>query len=206
MAGPGTTQTYKASVREGGAGTAELVPDSPTAPPVPDENGNPVPVTFRFNVAVKGDKVKTAVIVGSTEPPDVKLHLQVHDEDGQPLKSLPFEVKAAGKTFPGTTSADGTVEITFPRAPEAQLTVQGDKPHVFKLQLGKLADPKEVLGAQQRLQSLGYELRASGKLDDNTKKAVAAFRAHAGLPEGSELDAATSGKLDEEYRKEMQGD
>ena len=206
MAAPQTAQSWKARVREGGgATTVDLIPDG-AAPPVPDDNGNPVPVTFRFNVAVKGDKVRAAVIVGSTEPPEVKLRLRVNDEDGQPLRSLPFEVKAAGKTFPGTTTADGTVQISFPRAPEAQLTVQGEKPHVFKLQLGKLAEPKEVLGAQQRLQSLGYELRASGKLDDGTKKALAAFRAHAGLPEGADLDDATSAKIDEEYRKEMQGD
>jgi hypothetical protein len=200
-------QGWRASVRSAKEGKTEvaLVPDG-AAPPVPDDHGNPVPVTFRFTVDGKGPPVKTAVIVGTTEPPEVKLHLQVHDEDGQPLKSLPFELKAAGKTVTGETTADGTVQVSFQRAPEAQLTVKGEKDHLFRLQLGKLEKPEEILGAQQRLQSLGYELRASGKLDDATKKALAAFRAQAALPAADGLDAATAKKIDDEYRREMQGD
>ncbi len=192
------SQTYKATIK---SGTAELIPDA-AEPPVPDDNGNAVPVTFRF----KTGGVKTAVVVGSSEPPVVKLHLLVEDEDGHPHKSRPFEVKAAGKSFTGTTTAAGIVDVSFPRAPEAQLTVQGEAgPQLYQLQLGKLDPPESVLGAQQRLMSLGFELRARGKVDGETKKAVSAFRNEMGLPAGSDLDPDTSKKIDEEYKKRMQG-
>ena len=86
------------------------------------------------------------------------------------------------------------------------MTVQGEAgPQTYQLQLGKLDPPESVLGAQQRLQSLGFELRARGKVDDETKKAVTAFRAELGLPAGSDLDPDTSKKIDEEYQKRMQG-
>lgn len=189
---------YKTSVK---SGAAELIPDA-AEPPVPDENGNAVPVTFRFKVG----GVKTAVVVGSGEPPAFKLHLLVEDEDGNPHKSRPFEVKAGGKSFTGTTTAEGIVEVSFPKAPEALLTVDGaaGKQH-YQLQLGKIEKPDTPLGAQQRLQSLGFELRATGKLDDDTKKAIAAFRKEVSLKDGSDLDAETQQKLDDEYKKRMAG-
>ncbi len=199
---------YQAQVRaEGSATSAVLLSDAEVAKAeVPDEHGNPVPVTWKLEVQTKEGGVTASIVVGTGEPEEVALHLLVEDEEGHPHRSRPFELVAAGKSFSGKTTADGIVKVKFPKAPEVRLTVEGEQgPQVFRLQLGALKPPGSVLGAQQRLQSLGYALRASGKLDDETKKAISAFRQAQGLKDGSALDDETGKAIDAAYAKEMKG-
>ncbi|MGZ6144271.1 MAG: peptidoglycan-binding domain-containing protein [Myxococcales bacterium] len=199
---------YQAQVRaQGKATSAVLLSAAEVAKAeVPDDHGNPIPVTWKFKVQTKEGAVTTAVVIRTSEPEQVELHLLVQDEEGHPHRKRPFEVSAAGKQVTGTTTDEGIVDVSFPRAPEVKLTVQGEQgAQVFRLMLGALKPAAEVLGAQQRLQALGYALRASGKLDDETKKAVSAFRLAQGLKDGTALDDETTRAVDAAYAKEMKG-
>lgn len=199
---------YQAQIRaEGDTTSAVLLPDEEVKKAkVTDDHGNAVAVTWKFKVQGPKGAVTTSVVVGTSEPEEVSLHLLVEDEEGHPHASRPFELVAAGKTVSGKTTAEGIVDVKFAKAPEAKLTVHGEAgDQVYQLQLGALEAPDSVLGAQQRLQSLGYSLRASGKLDDDTKKAIAAFRRAQGLKEGSALDDETNKAIDAAYTKEMKG-
>ena len=206
--GAAARRLYQAQVRaQAGATSAVLLSEAEVEKAeVPDDHGNSIPVTWKFKVSSPKGTVTTAVVVGSTEPEEVALHLLVQDEEGHPHRKRPFEVTAAGKSVTGTTTDEGIVDVKFPRAPEVKLTVDGEQgKQTFRLMLGALKPAGEVLGAQQRLQALGYSLRASGRLDDETKKAVTAFRQAQGMKDGSALDDETNQAIDAAYVKEMKG-
>lgn len=123
------------------------------------------------------------------KPGEVPLKLKVHDPDGHPHESRPFEIQlAGGKVIKGTTTKDGIVLARVPKGKPAKLVVQGKEgPHVVQLQLGKLEAPETIKGAQQRLLSLGYKLGVSGKIDAATKKALALFKQDHALPGKAEI-------------------
>jgi N-acetyl-anhydromuramyl-L-alanine amidase AmpD len=115
--------------------------------------------------------------------------------------SCAFEVKVGDQVIKGTTSPQGVVDTEVPRAKQAELTVHGATgTQKFTLAMGVLAPASGVLGAQERLQSIGYACQPSGKLDDDTKAAISAFQSDHHLPANGALDAATAKSIDDAYR------
>ena len=160
---------------------------------------------FSFTVSSGGAKQKVAIVPWPkpeyAAPGEIALNLKVQDAEGLPHRSRPFEIKAAGKSIKGMTTGDGIVKVKVPEAAEAHLSIDGASgPQVLRLKLGKLHPPETVRGAQQRLQSLGYQVRPSGDLDAPTTQALAAFRHDHGLPEGTGLDEKVSRDIHAAYR------
>src|SRR5207245_49450 len=61
--------------------------------------------------------------------PAQQISIQVHDEQGKPLKTRPYKVHLVGKVLKGTTDGDGVVTIDLPpNAREARLEIDDMQP------------------------------------------------------------------------------
>src|ERR1041384_6276948 len=126
-------------------------------------------------------------------PETLRLKLKVEDEDGHPHVSCPFEIKVGSDVIKGTTTPEGVVDAQVPRAKQAELTIHGHAAtQRFTLQMGALAPATGVLGAQERLESIGYSCHPTGALDDETKAAIGGFQKDHKLPVTGALSAATA--------------
>jgi peptidoglycan hydrolase-like protein with peptidoglycan-binding domain len=127
------------------------------------------------------------------------VHVVLHDESGQPLAGVAYELEAQGERFDGTTNADGAVrERVDIRAREAQLQLFPDgRDHparVVRFAIGHLDPPSTDSGIRGRLINLGYD-RSEPDAD-----AVRAFQRDAGLDAHGEVDVATLEKLRDAHR------
>src|SRR5262249_10797427 len=67
-----------------------------------------------------------------------------------------------------------------------------------ELQFGFLPPLTEMIGVQRRLKNLGFlKGQPSGRMDDATKDAIAAFQGRIGLEATGKFDDVTRGKLRE---------
>ncbi|MBI4716607.1 MAG: PAAR domain-containing protein [Planctomycetes bacterium] len=129
------------------------------------------------------------------EPAQLRMRLL---DDGIPRANLPFQLDVDGRRFEGVTDADGILLCPIPGNARRGHLVVGppDDPTEYDLQLGFLDPCAELSGAQMRLSNLSlYGGAAHGKLDEETREAIAAFQGRAGLAVTGEPDAGTLQKL-----------
>lgn len=124
------------------------------------------------------------------------------DEDGQPLASRPYELKAGGETFTGETGSDGGLRHEIPlSAKTAELKIILDRDGnpetlTWKLDLGGLDPVETTYGLKGHLTNLGYDCGGvDDQLTEKTKDALREFQADHGLPVTGENDRITREKL-----------
>ncbi len=125
------------------------------------------------------------------------LRLQLLECD-EPLANLDYTLEHSGKTFAGTTDANGVVEVYVP--PDLTKVIlrvgEGDEERVYDISPRTLNPTEDVDGAQARLANLGYyEGQAHGTLDDATAAALRRFQRVQELDPTGELDQATVAAL-----------
>lgn len=123
---------------------------------------------------------------------------------GEPRRSEPYTLDIDGVRTDGQTDSDGNIRISIP--PNAKkgtlLLGAGEKQTRYDLHLGQLDPVDEISGAQKRLNNLGFKCgRADGSLNPETKQALRAFQAFAGLPVTGDLDEATKAKLRQAHER-----
>src|SRR5260370_31550407 len=111
---------------------------------------------FSFTVSSGGAKQKVAIVPWPkpeyAAPGEIALNLKVQDAEGLPHRSRPFEIKAAGKSIKGMTTADGIVKVKVPEASETHLSIEGASgPQVLRRKLATLAPAAQARAAHQRL-------------------------------------------------------
>lgn len=129
-------------------------------------------------------------------PPTTKLRVVLESPDGTPIADQEWTLTVDGKTFTGTTGADGVMQAEVPvKAKRASVKV---RELTWDLQVGGLnpLDPDVadggISGAQQRLANLGYAISAiDGQLNEETGAALKSFQAAAEIQESGTLDDAT---------------
>jgi N-acetylmuramoyl-L-alanine amidase len=124
--------------------------------------------------------------------------------DGEPRRNEPFNLEVNGEIKNGTTDSDGNLTAFIPpNAKTGKLTIgSGERFMEYQLELGRLDPSSEISGAQKRLNNLGFHSgQADGQLNEDTKKALAAFQAFSGIAVTGELDDATKGKLRQEHER-----
>ncbi|MFO0838743.1 MAG: peptidoglycan-binding protein [Phycisphaerae bacterium] len=130
------------------------------------------------------------------EPARLKVRLLFAD---QPLSGRPYTIKIDGRDGqPGTTDGDGNIDVgVASNAKRAIVTLgEGDHAQVFEFDIGKLSPASEVIGAQMRLENLGYlPVETDGVLGPATEASLKAFQHETGLPVTGKLDPATQQKL-----------
>jgi hypothetical protein len=128
-----------------------------------------------------------------------RLNLCLLDSQGKPRPGLNYQLVVDGKTFKGTTGADGLIsEVVPPNANKANLTVQvpdtGDEQ--YTLDLAYLNPVDYASGVQARLKNLGlFKPAISGNFDDDTADAISRFQDRIGLPVTGQADDATKQAL-----------
>lgn len=127
--------------------------------------------------------------------PSLPLRFQLRGLDG-PRRGERFELWVRGKLqSEGTTDDDGFADLRVPaNAVEGLLTVGETR---VVLDFGCLNPADDVLGAQQRLQNLGFPCGMErGSIGPLTELAIRAFQTQQqDLPVTGELDAATCARL-----------
>jgi hypothetical protein len=136
------------------------------------------------------------------EVPTVKLKLQLKDRRGQCVASKSFELEVDGRTIPGSTDADGKLEVEIPaRAREASLVLEldGERRLTVPLAIGRLDPAEQPSGVRQRLRNLGL-LPQEDPSDAEVEHALASFQALVALTPSGTPDAATQDELKKEHK------
>jgi hypothetical protein len=116
--------------------------------------------------------------------------------NGKPLANQSYILILDGEVSNGTTDGDGKLEHPLsPKAQTGKVTFPDlDEEHI--LNLGHLDPVDEVSGVQARLRNLGFLAgEPSGKMDDATRNAIAAFQKSRDAPSSGELDQSTKDAL-----------
>jgi hypothetical protein len=132
-----------------------------------------------------------------------KLSLRLVYDDG-PRRKEPYILDIDGKILKGTTDSDGYIRISImPNAKKGKLTIgTGERLMEYNLRLGRLDPVDEITGIQTRLRNLGFNCgHINGIFDEETKQALEAFQASAGLPTTGEIDSATKAKLKQAHER-----
>lgn len=116
---------------------------------------------------------------------------------GEPRANVDFVAEVGDVATTGTTDGDGRVSLYVrPDAERARITL-ADTGEVIELALGHM-DPVDTLrGAQARLVTQGYAKAVTGEWDGRSARALERFQREHGLEPTSELDEASSRKLEE---------
>ena len=130
-----------------------------------------------------------------------KFRLQVYEE-GEAVAGAPWKADLGNATHEGETDGDGVLEFPIPNgATTATIDVETPKgKRRFKAKLGAMDPPDTVRGAQKRLSNLGFgPLRATGRLDDQTRGAISKFQALNDIDPTGDLDQKTVDALHEQH-------
>ena len=118
------------------------------------------------------------------------LKLRLTEEDGDPRADVPWVLSVDGRTFSGRTDADGRIEQRIPPdARRVELSVDGEEPVL--MDLGHVDPIESLRGVQVRLANLGFNCGSETTIGEQTRKALRAFQARAGLEPTGVLDATT---------------
>lgn len=130
----------------------------------------------------------------------VRIRLQLTRGATEPLGSRRYELEVEGRTYTGTTEADGLLEQWIStRARTATLRVwidEDEEPWVVELRIGHLDPLETTSGLRGRLENLGFTCGEDG---EKLSAALRAFQESAGLTATGEIDGATLEKLDDIY-------
>jgi hypothetical protein len=128
-----------------------------------------------------------------------KLQLRVLEDD-QPRANQAYSIEIDGRTFTGTTDAEGRLECPIPGNARHGRLVIGDDQEEYDLCLGCVDPVTEVSGLQTRLNNLAFDCGpADGVLGPRTSAALRGFQSSHGLPATGEADRATLAKLVEAH-------
>jgi peptidoglycan hydrolase-like protein with peptidoglycan-binding domain len=141
-----------------------------------------------FGIVGKANEYKGIVVSQK------KISLVLVDADGKPRPNLSYILKADGETFEEKTDSDGKIEHSLqPTTKQATLIVDGRQ---ITLNIEALDNSKELKGAQQRLNNLGYDCGpANGVMSARTKQAIQKFQSEHGLKVTGLFNEETSDKL-----------
>ena len=129
------------------------------------------------------------------------VRLRVLDRD-RPVANQPYTLVIDGRTFEGTTDADGKLEVGIPGDAERGKLQVGVEPEVYEyeLVLGDIDPIHEVAGVKQRLSNLGFGCGDAGdRAGPEFKAAVRAFQSRKGIAETGQMDEATRAALLDEH-------
>lgn len=138
------------------------------------------------SVEIKTDKVHRFRRRGV--PATFRLQLR---RNGEPRKDTPYRLEFAGMTDEGTTDAHGVIEAFVPPSVREIRLYVGNSKRARVLRVGHLEPIHEAKGTQQRLRNLGFDAPSSGRFDDATRAAIAAFQRGADLEPNGEANAET---------------
>ncbi|HZU81931.1 MAG TPA: peptidoglycan-binding protein, partial [Polyangiaceae bacterium] len=120
---------------------------------------------------------------------------------GEPAAGVAYTLVLDGKlTLSGSTTGDGLVEQEVPATVSAAELTLLDTGETHSFTINAIERVDTMLGAQQRLQRLGYYHGAvDGTQGPLTAHALAAFQKAQGLDASGELDGATQAALKKAY-------
>jgi len=172
----------------------------PENQPLRDAKRDPNQLLPGERVFLPERKRKTAEIAAGAshkfvaKRPPQTISIQVHDEQGKPLKSKPYQVHLAGKVLKGTSDGDGVVTIDLPpNAREARLEIDDLE---LDLLPGHLDPVEAESGVRARLQNLGFD---AGEDAEKLRSALQRFQQAQGLELTGQADDATRKKLVEQH-------
>ena len=119
-------------------------------------------------------------------------------QEGEPRSNVAYKFRVNGTTKEGVTDAGGFLTVPIPpNAAVGKLSIldRGEIVEEYDIELGHLDPPDEVSGVQKRLKNLAFYCRETGKLDEETKVAIAAFRAKHSLEGSGAIDNSLIEKL-----------
>jgi len=124
----------------------------------------------------------------------VYLHLQLFNENREPLANKPFTLQVGGRISQGTSDGEGCLKIPIPpQGKEGILIIDN---HEFNIRIGYLNPPEYISGVRSRLNNLGYKAGMGGEeMDDELRRALETFQEDQGLPKNAEIDEATINAL-----------
>jgi N-acetylmuramoyl-L-alanine amidase len=125
------------------------------------------------------------------------LWIQVRN-GAKPWANQPYRLVIDGKPYEGRTDADGWISRRMmPDVKNGKLTVgEGSETIEWVLDLRHLDPADEPSGVQGRLNNLGYDAGpVDGKMNEQTRAALARFQAGQGIEATGELDNTTIEKL-----------
>lgn len=102
------------------------------------------------------------------------------------------------REIPETTDDDGVVEFDVPLVARSGVLKIGDR-EFHRVRFSHLDPISEVSGIQQRLASLGYLVRRTGSMDEQTRAALLEFQRVAQIGESGEIDEETVEALKARY-------
>jgi hypothetical protein len=180
-------------------------------------NANPDLQSLRKNpnVLLPGDELTVPEKCIKTSPAVTDQHHQyvrkgvptkfrlVLERFRQPVRNKQYLLSVEGKNYEGTTSDTGLLEVSLPpNAREGVLKIPEEQIEC-ELQFGYLDPLDELVGAQARLQNLGYyHGELDGEANDEFQGGLQAFQSDFDLPVTGELDDATKQKLFDEHDEE----
>lgn len=132
------------------------------------------------------------------------LRLSIEDFDGAGLAGKKYKLDLGKEVFEGSTGGGGLIEHEIPAdASDGEVTVWLDDAQenalFWPLKIGHLDPSDEIVGAQERLNNLGYDNLADGSTDDRSKAAIKSFQKKNGIPESGDIDDATKDKAKSVY-------
>jgi len=134
----------------------------------------------------------------------VRVAFTVKGQDGHVFGGKNYVLVVGHHQFEGATDSDGRLEhVVPPDAKKGLLTVTLGEPDypeqiTWELEVGHLPPFDTLLGAQRRLNNLGFPCPTSGSaLDDATRSALQRFQAQEELPASGEPDSETLARLRE---------
>lgn len=130
--------------------------------------------------------------------PKAWLRLYMQNADGTPLAGKPFELTVGGKSYNGTTAADGLLkQAVSVYAASGTLKIEGCE---WELKIGYRNPIAEVSGVKDCLFNLGFYSGAIDEtVDDDTSAAVKAFQEAATLETTGVIDDALRNALASKY-------
>jgi type VI secretion system secreted protein VgrG len=130
------------------------------------------------------------------------LRLRLTDVAMKPYAGKDYVLRAHGVRIDGKTDTDGVLEADLPaEAKTAEITLWIEprptgKTKRYVVELGGLAEPETVAGAESRLRNLGYFWGARhSEIAGDLARALRDFQQDHGIEPTGQLDAATRAKL-----------
>lgn len=128
-----------------------------------------------------------------------RLCLVFHNEAGDPMANLDYNLNVEGDWREGTTDDEGRLEELIPMTAEnAQLIING---RTCRVRIAHLDPVGSISGAQARLRNLGfYTGTIDGENDEETQEAIRTFQQANDLEPTGEPDDRTRQALEERHR------
>ncbi|QRK13157.1 peptidoglycan-binding protein [Archangium violaceum] len=128
-----------------------------------------------------------------------ELRLNLRDEQGEPLRNMPYLLEVDGVASDGTTDGDGHLVHKVPVKAESAKLAVGERE--WTVRIGFLnpvrdTDDEGISGVQARLRNLGFDPGPiEGKLSPQLRDAICSFEVLHGLEVTGEPSGKTLDKL-----------